>query len=483
MRRKKLLEKVISIGLIVLMGLSLMGISVFASDDSWTIKTDMTTERYGLGCAQANGKIYAIGGWRSGIGGVTTLEEYNPTTDSWAAKTSMTTPRDGLVTATVNGKIYAIGGVDPYGAVLNTVEEYDPTTNTWASRASMVTARGQLAVAVVNGKIYTIGGMLSSGAVLNTVEVYDPITNTWASKASMPTARRLLGAATVNDKIYAIGGLNSSAVEEYDPITNSWATKVSMTASRYGMAVESVNNKIYAIGGANKNTVEEYDPIINNWTTKTSMPSSRENVGSAVVNNKIYVIGGLRISVLKNVEEYTPAPTITIPDAPTNLTATAGNAKVDLSWDGVISATSYNVKRSTTSGAAYTTISTGVTIPIYTDATATNGTTYYYVVTSLNSAGESEISNEVTATPRDPEGYIGNRAILEITMTNGKLKEYDLSISQIDAFITWYDNRANGAGKSYYAIKKVNNIKPFLGRKDFIIFDKILDFEVKDYND
>lgn len=79
--------------------------------------------------------------------------------------------------------------------------------------------------------------------------------------------------------------------------------------------------------------------------------------------------------------------------------------------------------------------------------------------------------------------FSGNHAIIEITMTNGKIKEYDMTIAQIDAFLTWYDNRANGTGKSYYTIRKTSNVKPFLGRRDYIIFDKILDFEVKDYND
>ena len=41
---------------------------------------------------------------------------------------------------------------------------------------------------------------------------------------------------------------------------------------------------------------------------------------------------------------------------PTGLTATAGNQQVTLGWNAVPAATSYNVKRSTTSGGPYTTI-------------------------------------------------------------------------------------------------------------------------------
>lgn len=68
---------------------------------------------------------------------------------------------------------------------------------------------------------------------------------------------------------------------------------------------------------------------------------------------------------------------------------------------GTSGATSFHVKRSTTSGGPYTTISSPTTTS-YTDTTVTNGTPYYYVVSAVNSAGESANSSEVTATPVAP---------------------------------------------------------------------------------
>src|ERR1019366_1330835 len=52
------------------------------------------------------------------------------------------------------------------------------------------------------------------------------------------------------------------------------------------------------------------------------------------------------------------------PVAPTNLTATAGNAQVLLSWTASSGATSYNVLRGTASGGPYSSIATGVTTEI-----------------------------------------------------------------------------------------------------------------------
>jgi fibronectin type 3 domain-containing protein len=98
-----------------------------------------------------------------------------------------------------------------------------------------------------------------------------------------------------------------------------------------------------------------------------------------------------------NSSEANAAPVLAIPAVPTNLAATAGNAQVVLNWTASSGATSYNVKRATTSGAEAT-ISSG-TGAGYTDSTVSNGTKYYYVVTAVNTAGESASSSEVNATP------------------------------------------------------------------------------------
>lgn len=90
--------------------------------------------------------------------------------------------------------------------------------------------------------------------------------------------------------------------------------------------------------------------------------------------------------------------TATIPAAPTGLGASAGNGAVSLSWTGSSGATSYNVKRSTVSGGPYTTVGSPAGTS-FNDSGLTNGTTYFYVVTAVNSAGESGNSNQASATP------------------------------------------------------------------------------------
>ena len=79
---------------------------------------------------------------------------------------------------------------------------------------------------------------------------------------------------------------------------------------------------------------------------------------------------------------------------PAGLTAVPGNNQASLSWNSLLGATSYNIKRSAASGGPYTVISTAGTVAgtNYIDSTVTNGATYYYVVsaaTSISAAAET----------------------------------------------------------------------------------------------
>ncbi|KAF6572389.1 fibronectin type III domain-containing protein [Paenibacillus polymyxa] len=197
---------------------------------------------------------------------------------------------------------------------------------------------------------------------------------------------------------------------------------------------------------------------------------------------------------------YLVNPKISVPS---NLFAKAGDAKIDLSWTASSDKIEYTIKRSTTSAGPYDTIASNVKTPSYSDTSVVNGTTYYYVVTAVSNNGESELSKEASATPQgekqtdpdtdnpsqpnpepsEPAQPTGDRAILVVTMTNGFEKEFDLSMKEINNFIAWYDAKDAGRGQSFYKIDKHDNNKgPFSSRKDYVIFDKILTFEVSEFS-
>ncbi len=97
-----------------------------------------------------------------------------------------------------------------------------------------------------------------------------------------------------------------------------------------------------------------------------------------------------------------PPPAPAIPTVPSGLAATSGDARVSLTWTAVTGASTYNVKRSAASGGPFENVNTGLTAASFTDTGLTNGSTYFYVVSAVNTAGESGNSTSVEAKPTAP---------------------------------------------------------------------------------
>jgi len=95
-----------------------------------------------------------------------------------------------------------------------------------------------------------------------------------------------------------------------------------------------------------------------------------------------------------------------IPAAPRVVVTSPDEGQVVVRWTESFGATSYNIKRATSSGGPYSTVGSA-TNDYYTDATASDATTYYYVVSAVNSAGESaNSSQDIATTPYPPMANI-----------------------------------------------------------------------------
>lgn len=108
------------------------------------------------------------------------------------------------------------------------------------------------------------------------------------------------------------------------------------------------------------------------------------------------------LTSLTSIRPTVPMLPAVSPAAPSNLIAKSGNGQVILSWNAVTGAAdvlSYNVKRSTANGGPYSTIATNIGNVSYIDPGLNNGITYYYVVSALNSLGESTTSIQTSVTP------------------------------------------------------------------------------------
>ena len=140
--------------------------------------------------------------------------------------------------------------------------------------------------------------------------------------------------------------------------------------------------------------------------TLLSSPAAANFTDTTVTNGSTYfyvVSAANSAGESTNSAEASAKPTAPtqVPAAPSGLMATPANTQVSLTWAASATATSYNVKRATTTGGPYTKISSP-TSPSFADTGLTNGTTYFYVVSAVNSAGESANSAEVSAKPTAP---------------------------------------------------------------------------------
>jgi fibronectin type 3 domain-containing protein len=212
-------------------------------------------------------------------------------------------------------------------------------------------------------------------------------------------AAALAGLAGCDDTSSKTGGTTSSPTA---PASVAPATPASLKA-KAGNAqasltwaavsgAETYDVKRSTVGGgpyanlANVNSPSYTDSAVKNGTPYYYVVAAVNATGSSADSDQVAV---------------TPDPTITTPAVPMGLTATAGNAQVSLKWTASSGATSYHVKRSTTTGGAYAQIGTS-TAASYNDTSVTNGTTYFYVVSAVDSAGESTNSAQASGAPVAP---------------------------------------------------------------------------------
>jgi hypothetical protein len=118
------------------------------------------------------------------------------------------------------------------------------------------------------------------------------------------------------------------------------------------------------------------------------------------------------VAALGTSQQSTEVQTMTVPAAPTGLSATAGNAMASLTWTAVTGAATYNIYQGTSAGGeSATPVQTGLSGTTATVSTLTNGTTYYFKVAAVDAGGASALSNEASAMPVAPAGHSGGGSL------------------------------------------------------------------------
>ena len=144
----------------------------------------------------------------------------------------------------------------------------------------------------------------------------------------------------------------------------------------------------------------------------------------------------------------------TKPKTPSGLSASATSSCIELTWNSVSGATSYNVYRSTSASGTYSNIKS-TTSAYYTDCSVTAGTTYYYKVSAKNSAGESAQSSYTSAKVTSGGGGGGGGGSTNYEPCPPTVKcSGSSSVS-----ISWTTSTGTGCGKpTSYTVMRTNRI-------------------------
>jgi chitin-binding protein len=286
-------------------------------------------------------------------------------------------------------------------------------------------------VSAPNAALYSITNPNSSVATLNlntptaaqdvTVNLLitsgnssDTETRSFLHQPAANTPWQDLGALTADARTLVAGDQVSVRTVSSTGVDAFWpATPITITSSNTGSAQWPVTlgNAVNAMNGAVR--IGVLDTASNTVTPAANATS-----------NRVYAMtsANLQSAFLQLVPGA-------VPNAPTGVTGTAGNAQVVLGWSAVSGATSYNVKRSLVSGGPYANVQTGVTTTSFTHTGLANGTPYYYVVTALNASGESAISNQAgPLTPSAGGGSGGTTATGAVSTSSPWFNELQVQL-------------------------------------------------------
>ena len=275
------------------------------SGGEWGTRAGLIEPLSELAAAEANGKLYLIGGYPASRVTARTVQVYDITTDRWELGPLLPQPNNHGMAVGVNGRIYLIGGQTTdlsEGPYVDTVYELDPVTGVWTAKAPMPTARSSGVAIVHNDKIYVAGGRPPRGADF---AVYDPAANAWEVLPNLPSQRNHLTGAAIDGRIHVVGGRLGQGLsaamttvhEVFNPQTRTWSTAAPMFRERSGMNGVLARGCFHVWGGEGPAGMfpdhDYYDPRNNMWIRLRDMPIAIHGVyGSAFVNDMIWVPGG-----------------------------------------------------------------------------------------------------------------------------------------------------------------------------------------------
>jgi hypothetical protein len=363
----------------------------------------------------ANGKVLVAGG-QNDSGTLSDSEIFDPSTGVWTETGSLAAARDShTATLLPSGKVLAAGGEDNGMVGLSGCEIFDPSIGVWTETGTLAFARGaHTATLLPSGKVLAAGGGNAS-TVISTCEIFDPSTGVWTQTASLATARVFYTATLLlSGKVLAAAGLDAnsnalSSAEIFSPSTTVPGAPTGVTATP-GNAKATVSFTAPASNGGS--------PITGYTVTSNPAGGVDANAGTTLTthtvkslkNGTAYTFTVTATNAIGTGPASSPSNSVTpgtVPGAPTNVTAKAGNGQATVSFKLPANGESLITVCTATSKPGGIT-GTGAGSPI-TVKGLTNGTGYTFTVTATNEIGTgpaSKPSGKVTpvGVPGPPTG-------------------------------------------------------------------------------
>jgi hypothetical protein len=262
----------------------------------------------------------------------------------------------------------------------------------------------------VYGQSVTFQATVSPASATGTVQFLDGATS--LGTATIASGSAIFAISTLSAGAHSItaaygGDANNPAsasaavLQTVNKVASSLTLTVSPNPSAFG---QSVTLKTTVSPASATGTVQFQDGI-------TSLGTATIANGTATLAISTLAAGTHSITAVyggsTNYAGSTSTPlSLTVmpplPAAPTKLTATAASSsQINLAWTASsTSGVTYNVYASATPGftaSAATRVATGLTAANYSNTGLAPSTTYYYLVTARNSAGESAPTNQASA--------------------------------------------------------------------------------------
>ena len=331
------------------------------------------------------------------------------------------------------GKIVLIGGGDPPTRTAEVID-LNAGSPSWRAVGSMAFTRRQLSATLLpDGKVFVNGGTSGNGFndACNAVfaaEMWDPTTEQFTTLSSA-AERRLYHSTSIllpDGRVLTGGGgqpvgencadANHLTVEYYSPPYLFRGTRPTLTSA----PAEVDYSQVFSVGTSDTITkvsmirlpsvTHAFDQNQLYLSPSFSQAGNTVTVTTPSSTNAcppghymLFVLNGAGVpSIASIIKVKLPPDTTPPPPAPTGLAAVGRIGDVSLTWNAAPSATTYNVKRATSSGGPYSTIQSFLTTTAYVDGNVTPGTTYHYVVSASNGGGEGPNSAQVSATPLPP---------------------------------------------------------------------------------